>query len=218
LFEFEELALLDMFNGSVAALECVIFIAWDCRHKQVLLESYDQRAEQSTRIFMEYWKRLHVYVEHARDAQRGKTVSSDFAPDRTQSSTDANFSTSASISDDQQILRDAPQERSIRQACEVLSAGLLDKMRSSFPAYDGGSSQFDGQLEVAKLSFEVDGDGIPEEVKEIAISLLKNPLLLLQAMADYSKRVVATIDSETEKIDVRADAERLRFASILGYR
>ncbi|KAG0627515.1 hypothetical protein M758_2G207400 [Ceratodon purpureus] len=181
------------------------------RHKQVLLESYDQRAEQSTRIFMEYWKRLHVYVEHARDAQRGKTAPSDFGPERTQSSADANFATSASASDEKQVLRETSQERNIRQACEVLSAGLLDKIRSSFPAYDGGSSQFDGQLEVAKLSFEVEGDGIPEEVKEIAISLLKNPPLLLQTMADYSKRVVATIDSETEKIDVRADAERLRY-------
>ena len=184
----------------------------------MLLESYDQRSEQSTRIFMEYWKRLHVYVEHARDAHRGKTLPSDFAPERVQSSTDANFSTSASVSDDKQILRETSQERSIRQACEALSAGLLDKIRSSLPAYDGGSSQFDGQLEVAKLSFEVDGDGIPEEVKEIAINLLKNPPLLLQAMADYSRRIVVSIDSETEKIDIRADAERLRFVSILIYR
>lgn len=186
-----------------------------CRHKQVLLESYDQRSEQSTRIFVEYWKRLHVYVEHARDAQRGKTASSDFAPERTQSTADGNFSTSAGISDDKQILRETPQERNIRQACEVLSAGLLDKIRTSFPAYDGGSSQVDGQLEVAKLSFEVDGDGIPDDVKEIAVNLLKNPPLLMQAMADYSKRVLAIIDSETERIDVRADAERLRCVLIL---
>lgn len=188
-----------------------------CRHKQVLLESYDQRSEQSIRIFVEYWKRLHVHVEHARDAQRGKTTSSDLVQDRLQANADAHFSTSASVSDDKQVFGEAAQERNIRQACEVLSAALLDRIRTSFPAYDGGSSQSDGQLEAAKLSFEVDGDGIPEDVKEIAMSLLKNPPLLLQAMADYSKRVVTTIDSETEKIDVRADAERLRCVFILIY-
>lgn len=181
------------------------------RHKQVLLESYDQRSEQSIRIFMEYWKRLHGYVEHARDVQRGKAGPSDFPLERAQTNLDAHLSTSVSVSDGNQILNESSRERTIRQACEVLSAALLDKIRSSFPAYDGGSSNSDGQLEVAKLSFEVDGDGIPEEVKESATILLRNPPLLLQAMNDYSKRVVAMIESETEKIDVRADAERLRY-------
>jgi len=167
---------------------------------------------------MEYWKRLHVHVEHARDAQRGKSVPSDLVQERLQGNADAHFSTSASVSDDTHVLRETPQERNIRQACEVLSAALLDRIRTSFPAYDGASSQSDGQLEAAKLSFEVDGDGIPEEVKEIAVNLLKTPPLLLQAMTDYTKRVVATVDSETEKIDVRADAERLRCVFIVIYR
>lgn len=202
----------------VAYLSARFLLQGVCRHKQVLLESYDQRSEQSTRIFMEYWKRLHVHVEHARDAQRGKPAPSDLVQERLQGNADAHFSTSASVSDDKQVVRETPQERNIRQACEILSVALLDRIRTSFPAYDGGSSQSDGQLEAAKLSFEVDGDGIPEEVKEIAVNLLQNPPLLLQAMAEYSKRVVATVNSETEKIDVRADAERLRCVFILVYR
>jgi hypothetical protein len=42
--------------------------------------------------------------------------------------------------------------------------------------------------------------------------LLKNPPQLLRALAAYTKRVVTMINSETDKIDIRADAERLRCA------
>ena len=183
------------------------------RHKQVLLESYDQRSEQTARIFMEYWRRLHCYVEQARDAQRGKNGGPEFTGDRnSQSNADAYYSSSTKMTDEDQMVLETPQERSIRQACEVLSASLLDKIKSSFPAYDGVNSQADGQLEVAKLSSLMDGDGIPEEVKDRALSLLKNPPHLLRALAAYTKRVVTMINSETEKIDIRADAERLRCA------
>lgn len=184
------------------------------RHKQVLLESYDQRSEQTARIFMEYWRRLHCYVEQARDAQREKNGGPDFIGDRnSQSNADAHYSSSTKMTDEDQMVLETPQERSIRQACEVLSASLLDKIKSSFPAYDDGvNSQADGQLEVAKLSSLMDGDGIPEEVKDRALNLLKNPPHLLRALAAYTKRVVRMINSETDKIDIRADAERLRCA------
>jgi hypothetical protein len=189
-----------------------LIVRWR-RHKQVLLESYDQRSEQTARIFMEYWRRLHCYVEQARDAQRGKNGGPEFTGDRnSQSNADAHYSSSTKLTDEDQMVLETPQERSIRQACEVLSASLIDKIKSSFPAYDGVNSQADGQLEVAKLSSLMDGDGIPEEVKDRALNLLKNPPQLLRALAAYTKRVVTMINSETDKIDIRADAERLRCA------
>jgi hypothetical protein len=110
-----------------------------------------------------------------------------------------------------QILIETPRERAIRQACESLAENLVEKIRTTFPAYDGGGSHPDPQLEVAKLGFEIDGDGISEEVRDTALTLLKTPPLLLQAMAAYTSRIVAVVARETEEIDIRADAERLRF-------
>ncbi|KAG0559122.1 hypothetical protein KC19_10G080700 [Ceratodon purpureus] len=177
----------------------------DSRHKQVLLESYEHRVEQTTRIFAEYSRRLHAYVEHAREAQRGKSGSPDSSPDYlhgpVKSGQPAN-----------QIMPETPRERSIRQACEALAEELTLKIRTTFSAYDGGGSHPDHtQLEVAKLGFEVDGDSIPEEVQDTALTLLKSPPLLLQALAAYTSRIVAAIARETEEIDIRADAERLRY-------
>ncbi|KAL5723269.1 hypothetical protein ACHQM5_006686 [Ranunculus cassubicifolius] len=41
-----------------------------CRHKQVMLEAYDQQSDEAARIFAEYQKRLHYYVIQARDSRR----------------------------------------------------------------------------------------------------------------------------------------------------
>ncbi|XP_010552396.1 PREDICTED: AUGMIN subunit 5-like isoform X2 [Tarenaya hassleriana] len=46
------------------------------RHKQVMLEAYDQQCDEAARIFAEYHKRLQVYVNQARDAQRSCVDSS----------------------------------------------------------------------------------------------------------------------------------------------
>lgn len=174
-----------------------------CRHKQVLLESYDHRAEQTSRIFSEYSRRLHAYVEHAREAQRGKTGSPDGSPDYLHGPVKSGQPA--------QIMSETPREKSVRQACEALAEDLTHKIRTTFSAYDGGGSHPDHtQLEVAKLGFEVDGDSISEEVHETALTLLKSPPLLLQALAAYTSRIVAVIARETEEIDIRADAERLR--------
>ena len=176
-----------------------------CRHKQVLLESYEQRFEQTSRIFSEYSRRLHTYVEHAREAQRGKTAG---LPDPGLELTHGPMKGGQLAN---QILIETPRERAIRQACESLAENLVEKIRTTFPAYDGGGSHPDPQLEVAKLGFEIDGDGISEEVRDTALTLLKTPPLLLQAMAAYTSRIVAVVARETEEIDIRADAERLRF-------
>jgi len=141
-------------------------------------------------------------VEHAREAQRGKTGSPDASPD---------FLHKSGQPAANQALPETPRERSVRQACEALAEDLTLKIRTNFSAYDGGGSHPDHtQLEVAKLGFEVDGDSIPEEVQETALALLKSPPLLLQALAAFTSRVVAAIAQETEEIDIRADAERLR--------
>lgn len=169
------------------------------RHKQVLLESYEHRVEQTSRIFAEYSRRLHSYVEHAREAQRGKTGSPDTSP-----------KSGVQLADPESL-----RERSVRQACEALAEDLTHKIRTTFSAYDGGVNHPDHtQLEVAKLGFEVDGDCIPEEVQETALALLKSPPLLLQALAAFTSRIVAAIARECEEIDIRADAERLRYRSI----
>lgn len=174
-----------------------------CRHKQVLLESYEHRVEQTARIFAEYSRRLHAYVEHAREAQRGKTGSPDSSPDFLHGAVKSGQPAT--------VVPETPRERSVRQACEALAEDLTHKIRTTFSAYDGGGVHPDHtQLEVAKLGFEVDGDSIPEEVQETALALLKSPPLLLQALAAFTSRIVAAIARETEEIDIRADAERLR--------
>ncbi|XP_024396569.1 AUGMIN subunit 5 isoform X2 [Physcomitrium patens] len=175
------------------------------RHKQVLLESCMQRAEQTTRIFTEYSCRLQPYVEHAREAQRGKNVCSDLNPDFTPESTKVGQSAN-------QLLTEIARDEAVRQACEALAEDLMHTIKTTFSAYGGERGNLDHtQLEVAKLGFEVDGDSIPEEVQETALTLLKNPHLLLQALAAHTSRIVAAIARETEDIDIRADAERLRY-------
>lgn len=153
-------------------------------------------------------------MEHAKEAQRGRSGVSDPGLERSQSTVDAHYQSSTNVADESQLVLEDVQERSIRQACELLASNLLEKVRSTFAAYDGSGSQADAPVEVPKLGFEMDGDGIPEEVRETAMSLLKSPPLLLRAMATYTGRIVAIIRSETNKMDIRADAERLRCVPI----
>ncbi|BBN14348.1 HAUS augmin-like complex subunit 5 [Marchantia polymorpha subsp. ruderalis] len=182
------------------------------RHKQVLLEAYDQRCEQAIRILTEYWRRLHTYVEHARESQRGRGWS-DGTNDRfrREPSMYATAVRGERLSDEN-IFIETAEERSIRVTCEMISGNLVEKIRGVFHAYDGDSAKGENHMEETKLGFVVDGgDGIPEQVKETALSLLRNPPHLLQAMIGYTSRIVANVNKETEKIDIRADAERLRY-------
>ncbi|RWR76008.1 AUGMIN subunit 5 [Cinnamomum micranthum f. kanehirae] len=66
------------------------------------------------------------------------------------------------------------------------------------------------QLEAAKLGIDFDGE-IPDDVKAIATNALRNPPLLLQAVTAYTSRLKTLIHREMEKIDIRADAELLRY-------
>lgn len=100
-------------------------------------------------------------------------------------------------------------ERSIRKACETLAADMIETIRSSFPAFEGSGINSSCQLDAAKLGIDLDGD-IPTDVKAVALDSLKNPSMLLQSIITYTSRMKTLIHRETDKIDIRADAELLR--------
>ncbi|XP_048327905.2 AUGMIN subunit 5 [Ziziphus jujuba] len=184
------------------------------RHKQVMLEAYDQQCDEAAKIFAEYHKRLNFYVNQARDAQRSSTdstveVVTNFSSN---SEKEAVYSTlKGSKSADDVILIETTRERNIRKACESLAAYMIEKIRSSFPAYEGGGIHSNPQLEAAaKLGFDFDGE-LPDEVRTIIINCLKSPPQLLQAITAYTSRLKSLVSREIEKIDVRADAETLRY-------
>ncbi|KAF5175888.1 Augmin subunit, partial [Thalictrum thalictroides] len=182
------------------------------RHKQVMLEAYDQQCDEASRIFAEYQKRLHNYVIQARDAQRSNSGTVDGVDDFQESSEkEAVYSTvKGNKSSDDVILIETTRERNIRRACENLAELMVEKLRSSFPAYEGSGIHLNPQLEAAKLGIDFDGE-VPDEVKSVVVNSLKNPPLLLQAITMYTSRLKTLISRETEKIDIRADAALLRY-------
>ncbi|GLU01740.1 hypothetical protein SLE2022_190270 [Rubroshorea leprosula] len=187
------------------------------RHKQVILEAYDQQCDEAAKIFAEYHKRIHQYVIQARDAQRSCGDSSVELVNSFTATTEkeAVYSTvKGAKSVDDVILIETTRERNIRKACESLAERMIEKIRNSFPAYEGSGIHSSPQLEAAKLGFEFDGeipDEVPDEVRTVIINCLKSPPLLLQAITAYTVRLKTLISREIEKIDVRADAETLRY-------
>lgn len=182
------------------------------RHKQVMLESYDQQCDEAAKIFAEYHKRLRYYVNQARDAQRSSAESVDLATSiHTSSDKDSVYSAvRGSKSTDDVILLESARERNIRKACESIVEQMIERIRSSFPAYEGCGIHVNSQSEAAKLGFEFDGE-IPEEVRDVIVSCSKSPPQLLLAITSYTERLKSIITKEIEKIDVRADAETLRY-------
>lgn len=183
------------------------------RHKQVMLEAYDQQCDEAAKIFAEYHKRLRLYVNLARDAQRTSVDSSaDVVTSFSGSSEkEAVYSTvRGSKSADEVILIETTRERNIRKACESLAEHMIDKIRSSFPAYEGSGIHSNPQLEAAKLGFDFDGE-LPDEVRTVIVNCLKCPPQLLLAITAHTSRLKSLIAREIEKIDVRADAETLRY-------
>ncbi|XP_068643649.1 AUGMIN subunit 5-like [Aristolochia californica] len=180
------------------------------RHKQVMLEAYSQQCMEAAKIFAEYQKRLHNFVNQARDAQKYGTIDrdSDF---NGSTEKEAVYSTvkGNKLSDDV-ILIETTHERNIRKACETLAAQMIERIRNVFPAYEGTGIHQDALLEAAKLGIDFDGD-IPEDVKSVIVNSLRKPPQLLHAMTAYTSRMKTIIHKETEKIDIRADAERLRY-------
>ncbi|XP_068638435.1 AUGMIN subunit 5-like isoform X2 [Aristolochia californica] len=180
------------------------------RHKQVMLEAYSQQCTEAAKIFAEYQKRLHNFVNQAREAKNSGTIDrdSDFSGSTEK---EAVYSTvkGNKLSDDV-IVIETTCERNIRKACETLAEQMIERMCCTFPALAGTGIHQDAQLEAAKLGIDFDGD-IPEDVKSVIMNSLCNPPQLLHAMTAYTSRMKTIIHKETEKIDIRVDAERLRY-------
>uniref|UniRef100_A0A0E0M0T1 AUGMIN subunit 5 n=1 Tax=Oryza punctata TaxID=4537 RepID=A0A0E0M0T1_ORYPU len=185
----------------------------NARHKQVMLEAYEQQCDEACKIFAEYQQRLHQFVNQARDVRRssiGVGGPADAVEDmQLQSEREELYSTVKSnrLSDD---LVETSRERSIRKACETLAGDMIEMIRSSFPAFEGSGINSSSQLDAAKLGIDLDGE-IPQDVKAVALDSLKNPSLLLQSVITYTSRMKILIHKETDKIDIRADAELLRY-------
>ncbi|KAG6777575.1 hypothetical protein POTOM_017400 [Populus tomentosa] len=183
------------------------------RHKQVMLEAYDQQCDEAAKIFAEYHKRLHQHVDQARDAQRSSIDSSieEVSSFSANSEKEAVYSTvKGTKSADDVILIETTCERNIRKACESLAVYMVERIRNSFPAYEGSGIHLNPQSEAAKLAIDFDGE-IPDDVRTVIVNCLKNPPLLLRAITAYTSRLKTLVSREIEKTDVRADAELLRY-------
>ncbi|KAL7232159.1 hypothetical protein ACSBR2_010221 [Camellia fascicularis] len=183
------------------------------RHKQVMLEAYEQQCDEAAKIFAEYHKRLRYYVNLARDAERVSVDSSIEIVNcySANSVKEAVYSTvKGTKSADDVILVETTRERNIRKACECLASQTIEKIQNSFPAYEGSGIHLNPQLEAAKLDFDFNGD-MSDEVRNAILNCLKSPPQLLQAITAYTQRMKTLITKEIEKIDVRADAETLRY-------
>ncbi|ESQ32542.1 hypothetical protein EUTSA_v10003675mg [Eutrema salsugineum] len=183
------------------------------RHKQAMLEAYDQQCDEAARIFAEYHKRLQIYVNQARDAQRSSLDSSSDLSSKlsTNIEREAVYSSvkGSKLADDV-ILVETTRERNIRKACESLASHMVDRICNSFPAYEGNGIHSQPELETTKLGFEYDGE-ISDEMRAVILNCLSSPPQLLQAIAAHTVRLKTLISREIEKVDVRADAETLRY-------
>lgn len=178
----------------------------------MMLEAYDQQCDEAAKIFAEYHKRLRYYVNQARDAQRSSVDSTEMVTSFPANNEKELYSTvKGGKSADDVILIETTRERNIRKLCESLAMQMSEKIRSSFPAYEGSGIHLSPQLEAAKLGIDIDGD-LPTEIKDVLADCLKSPPQLLQAITSYTQRLKTLITKEIEKIDVRADAEALRYS------
>ncbi|KAG6415680.1 hypothetical protein SASPL_123094 [Salvia splendens] len=181
------------------------------RHKQVMLEAYDQQSDEATKIFAEYHKRLRRYVNQARDAQRSSAHSNETVTIFPANSHQELYSNvKGSKTGDDVILIETAREKNIRKLCESLATQMAEKIRSSFPAYEGNGIHVNPQSEAAKLGIDFDF-GLPAEIKDMLAESLKSPPQLLLAITSYTQWLKTQITKEIDKIDIRADAEALRY-------
>ncbi|XP_042058471.1 AUGMIN subunit 5-like [Salvia splendens] len=181
------------------------------RHKQVMLEAYDQQSDEAAKIFAEYHKRLRRYVSQARDAQRSSAHSNETVTIIPANSDQELYSTAkGGKSADDVILIETAREKNIRKLCESLATQMAEKIRSSFPAYEGNGIHVNPQSEAAKLGIDFDLD-LPTEIKDMLADCLKSPPQLLLAITSYTQWLKTQITKEIDKIDIRADAETLRY-------
>ncbi|MFS8031804.1 putative HAUS augmin-like complex subunit 5 [Helianthus anomalus] len=183
------------------------------RHKQVVLDAYDQQCDEAARIFSEYHKRLRSYVNQVKDAQRVDKESSNevvtsFQTDNEKG--DVYSTVKGSKPADDVILIETSRERNIRKVCESLALQMIERIQNSFPAYEGIGIHSNPQIEAGKLGVDVDGD-VPDDVLDVIRNCLKSPNQLLLAITTYTQRLKSLVSKEIEKIDVRADADMLRY-------
>ncbi|WOK95413.1 AUGMIN subunit 5 [Canna indica] len=185
----------------------------NARHKQVMLEAYDQQCDEAAKIFAEYQRRLHHYVDQARDVRRLTTGSTTDVVDELHSPSEkeAVYSTvKGTRSSEDIVLVETSRERNTRKACETLASHMIERIQTTFPAYEGSGISINSQIDAAKLGIDLDGE-VLANVKEIIKDALKNPSILLESITTYTLRVSSLIHRESEKIDIRADAELLRY-------
>ncbi|XP_071693280.1 AUGMIN subunit 5-like isoform X2 [Rutidosis leptorrhynchoides] len=181
-------------------------------HKQVMLDAYEQQCDEAARIFSEYHKRLRSYVNQVKDAQRLDNDSSkESVTGQMDNEKGGVYSTvKGSKPADDVILIEMSRERNIRKACESLALQMIERIRNSFPAYEGNGIHSNPQIDAVKLGVDVDGD-IPDDVHDVIRNCLKSPTQLLLAITTYTQRLKSLVSKEIEKIDVRADADMLRY-------
>lgn len=177
-----------------------------------MLDAYEQQCDEAARIFSEYHKRLRFYVNQVKDAQRldsdsSKEVVTSFQMDSEKG--DVYSTVKGSKPADDVILIETSRERNIRTACESLALQMIERIRNSFPAYEGNGIHSNPQIDAAKLGVDVDGD-LPDDVHDVIHNCLRSPTQLLLAITTYTQRLKSLISKEIEKIDVRADADMLR--------
>ncbi|KAK4477540.1 hypothetical protein RD792_016769 [Penstemon davidsonii] len=171
------------------------------RHKQVMLEAYDQQCDEAAKIFAVYHKLLQNYVKQAKEAHSSTDDSSN-----EMTSFDAN---------NEKVSKSMDGTISIVwNVCESIAKHISEKIQSSFPAYEGRGIHVNPQLEAAKLG--IDTDDLPPETKDKISDSLSSPPQLLQAITSYTQSLKTLITREIEKIDVRGDAEALRASRKLG--
>jgi hypothetical protein len=177
-----------------------------------MLEAYERQCDEACTIFAEYQRRLHQFVDQARDVRRssiGVSGAADSADDMQLQSGREDLYSSVKNNRLPEDLVETAGERCIRKACETLATNMTETIRSSFPAFEGSGINSTCQLDAAKLGVDLDSE-IPTDVKAVALDSLKNPSLLLQSVITYTARMKTLIHRETGKIDIRADAELLR--------
>ncbi|XP_078434794.1 HAUS augmin-like complex subunit isoform X2 [Wolffia australiana] len=178
----------------------------------MMLEAYNQQCDEASRIFAEYQKRLQYYVDQAKNISSSSGIGTgEFDNPAGPVRNDAVYSTvKGNTPSDDIILVETTLEKNIRKACETLAAQMVEKISRIFPAYEGTGLHLNAQVDASKLGLDFDG-AAPDDVKAIAIDSLKNPSLLLRAVTLYTSQVKTLLRKEIGKIDVKADAELLRF-------
>ena len=167
-----------------------------------MLVAYDQQCDEAAKIFAEYQRRLHHYVDQAQDAYRLTNGSITDVVDELHSPSEkeAVYSTVKGIrSLEDIVLVETPRERNVCKACVTLFAHMIERIQTTFPAYEGSGISMNSQIDVAKLGLDLDGE-IPEDVKVIIEDTLKSPSLLLRSITTYAMWVSSLTEKQKKMI------------------